>query len=86
MVGHSGFEPFADDAAAVEIDGLKFENATECVAMYGSVSFTRDVAGRERLARVLAVLGGLEKALAVPDLPDRVAGDEEASTVANPFA
>jgi hypothetical protein len=86
MVTHPGFEPFADDAASIEIDGLKFENGTDCVAMYGSVSFTRDLAGRERLARVLAVLGGLQKALAAPDLPDKIAGDEQASTVANPFA
>lgn len=86
MVGHPGFEPFADDAAALEIDGLKFENGTACVAMYGSVSFTRDIAGRERLARVLAILGAVQKALAAPDLPEKVAADEAPSTVANPFA
>jgi hypothetical protein len=86
MVGHSGFEPFADDASAMEIDGLKFENGTASVAMYGSVSFTRDLTGRERLARVLAVLGAVEKVLAAPDLPERIADDEEASTVRNPFA
>ncbi len=86
MVGHSGFEPFSDDAAALEIDGLKVENGTASIEMYGSVSFTRDVAGRERLSRVLAVLDGIRKVLEDPGLPESVGAGEQASTVSNPFA
>lgn len=86
MVKHADFVPFADDAAAMEVDGLKFENGTTCVAMFGSASFTRDVAGRQRLADVVGVLERVLKAMDASDLPEKVAGDEEASTVGNPFA
>ena len=48
----------------MEIDGLKFENGTDAVSVYGSVSFTRDAVGRERLARVL---GALDRMRAVMD-------------------
>jgi hypothetical protein len=85
MVARPEFLPFADDTAAMEIDGLKFENGTEIVSVYGSVSFTRDVAGRERLARVLAVLDGVRTVLAAPDLPASIESAEIPPTVTNPF-
>jgi hypothetical protein len=85
MVARPEFLPFANDAAAMEIDGLKFENGTEVVSVYGSVSFTRDAAGRERLARVLAVLEGVRTVLDAPDLPASIEVDETPPTVTNPF-
>ncbi|MDE4914882.1 hypothetical protein [Methylobacterium sp. 092160098-2] len=85
MVTDAEFVPFADDAAALEIDGLKFENGTDAVALYGSVSFTRDAVGRNRLARVLAVLDRLRAVMDEGALPDAVGGDEAQPTVANPF-
>ncbi len=85
MVAAPEFVPFADDVAAMEIDGLKFENGTEAVSVYGSVSFTRDVAGRERLARTLELLDRMRIALDAADLPASVGGEEPPPTVANPF-
>lgn len=85
MVTDAEFVPFADDAAALEIDGLKFENGRDAVALYGSVSFTRDAVGRNRLARVLAVLDRLRAVMDEGALPDAVGGDEAPPTVANPF-
>ena len=85
MVDDVEFVPFADAVAAMEIDGLKFENGTDAVSVYGSVSFTRDAVGRERLARVLAVLDRMRAVMDEGALPDAVGGDEAPRTVANPF-
>lgn len=85
MVDDFEFVPFADDAAALEIDGLKFENGKHAVSVYGSASFTRDAAGRRRLARTLAVLDRLRTVMDEGVLPDSIRGDEAPRTVANPF-
>ncbi|WP_408902676.1 hypothetical protein [Methylobacterium radiotolerans] len=85
MVDDVEFVPFADGVAAIEIDGLKFENGTDVVALYGSVSFTRDAVGRERLMRVLAVLHRMRAVMDEGALPDAIGGGEAPPTVANPF-
>lgn len=85
MVDDVEFVPFADAVASMEIDGLTFENGTDAVALYGSVSFTRDAVGRNRLAGVLAVLDRLRAVMDEGALPDAIGGDEAPQTVANPF-
>lgn len=81
-------KPFADDAAATEIGGLKVENGQDRIALYGSLDLTRDKQGLA-LAKELHAL--LSAALAVLEseaekLPDKVATGGNVDETKNPFA
>jgi hypothetical protein len=81
-------KPFADDAAATEIGGLKIENGQDRIALYGSLDLTRDKQG---LALAKELHGLLSAALAVLEgetekLPDRVTTGENVDETKNPFA
>ena len=80
------FDPYADDAASLDIGELTLENGRDRIAVYGSLDLTRDKAGLKR-ARALkavldAVVGHLE---AAHDLPDTVPEPDAPTSVANPF-
>ena len=49
-------EPYADDAASVDIGELTVENGTDKVALYGSLDLTRDKAGLERARKLKTLL------------------------------
>ncbi|UPG73200.1 hypothetical protein MVG78_03270 [Roseomonas gilardii subsp. gilardii] len=81
-------KPFADDAAATEIGGLKIENGQDRIALYGSLDLTRDKEGLA-LARELHAL--LSAALAVLEgeaakLPQKVSTGGNVDETKNPFA
>jgi hypothetical protein len=79
------FDPFADDAALLDIGELTLENGQERVVVYGSLDLTRDKAGLD-LAREKAVLDAVVRHLeGARDLPDAVPAPEELTSVKNPF-
>ena len=81
------FNPYADDAASMNVGELTCENGKDRVALYGQVDLTRDKAGL-RLARELkAVLDAVVRHLeAAHDLPEQVPAPRKPRTVKNPFS
>ncbi|WP_193560482.1 hypothetical protein [Dankookia rubra] len=80
-------EPFADEASALQVGGLKIENRLDRVSLYGSLDLTRDKAGL-RLARELhTILEAVVAALQREDtaLPETVQTAQGEDTVKNPF-
>jgi hypothetical protein len=80
-------EPFADEAAALQVGDLKIENRLDRVSLYGSLDLTRDKAGL-RLARELhTILGAVVVALQREGnaLPEAVQTAQGEDTVKNPF-
>ena len=79
--------PFQDDASSVSIAGLTVENGSDAIAVYGTLTITRDQAG---LAAVREVSRFLSAVVAVmqsdPDLPAKVAGPIAPKSVPNPFS
>jgi len=83
------FEPFANEAQTLEIDGAKIENRLDRVSIYGSVDLTKD---KEGMAKAKALLALLQDVLRVLEsergLPDSVGTDPSAvsETGRDPFA
>lgn len=83
------FEPFANEAQALEIDGVKIENRLDRVAFYGSTDVTKD---KEGLAKARAMLSLLQDVVRVLEsergLPDSIGTDPAAVSEAgrDPFA
>jgi hypothetical protein len=82
-----GFQPFADEAAALRIGGLTAENRRDRVSLWGNLDLTRDRAGLRRARELRALLDAVVAALEGEgeDLPERVAPPEPPTTVKNPF-
>jgi len=79
-------KPFADDAAALDIGDLKFENGRDRIACYGSLDVTRDQAGlvlaRQLQALVAAMVHVLESD---GNLPAAIPAPKKRGAVKNPF-
>jgi hypothetical protein len=82
-----GLEPFADEAAALEVGDLKIENRLDRVSLYGSLDLTRDKAGLRRARELHAVLAAVMAALEREGdaLPEAVQTAQGEDTVKNPF-
>lgn len=81
------FNPYADEAATMRLDGMTVENRLDRVSLYGSLDLTRDRAGLEQARRLRSLL---EAAIAVLEgegerLPQQVVTGESTDTVKNPF-
>lgn len=81
------FNPYADEAATMRLDGMTVENRLDRVSLYGSLDITRDRAGLEQARRLRSLL---EAAIAVLEgegerLPQQVVTGESTDTVKNPF-
>ena len=80
------FKPYANEADVLRIGELEIENRVDRVTLTGDVVLTRDKAGLALARELLAIVGGVVKALeADKQLPDAVAV-KEARSVRNPFA
>ena len=80
-------KPFADDAAAAEIGGLKVENGQDRIALYGSLDLTRDKQGLAHALALKAVVDAAVQALqAAENLPATVPAPAAPRSVANPFS
>jgi len=80
------FKPYANEADVLRIGELDIENRVDRVTLTGDVVLTRDKAGLALARELLAIVGGVVKALeADKELPDAVKV-KEARTVKNPFA
>ncbi len=79
--------PFADEAAALQIGGLKVENRLDRVSLYSSLDLTMDKAGLRRARELHAVLGAVVAALERKGdaLPEAVQTAQGEDTVKNPF-
>ena len=79
-------KPFNDDASSTSIAGLTVENGTDAIAVYGSLTITRDQAGlataRELSRFLIAVVAVLQSD---PNLPLKIAAPAAPKTVPNPF-
>jgi hypothetical protein len=83
----TAFFAFQNESDVLTFDGLKIENRTDRVSIYGSFALTRDQAGLAAAKELKAVLEGIVAALeGEPDLPVKVAPAEPTITVKNPFA
>ena len=81
------FDPFADDAASLDIGRLTVENGRDRIALYGSLDLTRDQAGLTLARALKAVLDAAVRHLeAAHDLPATVPAPEGTKAVKNPFA
>ena len=80
------FSPFANDAASTSIAKLTIENGTDRIALYGSIDITRDKQGLAHAQALKALLDQVVQVLEADHaLPDAVAPQAVAKTVANPF-
>ena len=86
--GASGFEPFADDSAAVTVGGVTVENGRTQVSLSGSLDIGRDKAGLEKARALKAAVDAIVTALeAAGELPvEATEATKPAATVRNPFA
>ena len=79
------FKPYANEADVLRVGELEIENQVDRVTLTGDVVLTRDKAGLALARELLAIVGGVVKALeADKELPDAVKV-KEARTVKNPF-
>jgi hypothetical protein len=82
----STFTAFADESSFFGIGDLTVENGTETVAIYGTLTITRDKEGLAAARKLKAILDaavvGLE---ADKDLPETIAVTVRPTTVRNPF-
>ena len=80
------FKPYANEADVLRIGELEIENRVDRVTLTGDVVLTRDKAGLALARELLAIVGGVVKALeADKELPDAVEV-KQARTIRNPFA
>lgn len=81
------FSPFKNESDALTINGLKLENRTDRVQIYGMLTIGRDRAGLAAAKALRDVLAQIVKELeGEPDLPFDVAEAEPPVVVKNPFA
>lgn len=77
--------PFENESETAALDGLKIENRTTHVSLYGHVALTRDHAGLATARALRDLLADVVKALeGDPALPERIAS-RPTVTVKNPF-
>ena len=80
------FKPYANEADVLRVGEMEIENRLDRVTLTGDVVLTRDKAGLALARELLAIVGGVVKALeADKELPDAVKV-KETRTVKNPFA
>lgn len=79
------FRPFQNESDTVDIDDLTIENRTDRIALYGSLSITRDKAGLAAALALKQTVDAVVEALKSEALPDKVQ-DAKSATVKNPFS
>jgi hypothetical protein len=80
------FSPFKNESDAVTLGDLKIENREDHVAIYGSLSLTRDRPGLAAAKALKDLLDRIVKELeSEHDLPIKVAAAEPPVIVKNPF-
>ncbi len=81
------FQPFSDDSASLSIGEFTIENATDKVALYGSLDVMRDKNGLKQAKTLKAAVDAIVKALEQDKaLPDESGPTEAPQQVKNPFA
>ena len=78
---------FENEEEALEIAGLKIENRTDRVELYGQLHLTRDKAGLAHARKLKAVVDEVLQALeGTSDLPDQVELTNKPRPAKNPFS
>jgi len=81
-------QPFADESACLQINGMTVENRLDRVSVFGSLDFTRDKLGfamaRQFKISIDAVVLQLEKDNAAGLLPESIKAGKSAE-IGNPF-
>lgn len=80
-----GFNPYADESASLNLDGLTLENHVDHIAIYGQLSINKDQQGLATALSLQAELMQIIAALQAIELPERIK-TASAVTVKNPFA
>lgn len=82
------FTPFANESDTVQINGLTIENRLDRVSLFGSIDFTNDKAGLEKVLQVKRIVDAvavqLEESSKKGDLPEAVKV-KQTVPVDNPF-
>ena len=78
------FEPFADEAASIDVAGLTFENHIDRISIYGQSVITRDQQGLAQAIALQTQLSEMITSLKASDLSVQIE-NKPVVMVDNPF-